>query len=70
MDIEKFKIELSEKEIEIVNELNDTKNKISELEAKNLNNDLLESIKTKSIETITIALGVSDILEKEHILMD
>lgn len=64
MDIEKFKIELSEKEIEIVNELNDTKNKISELEAKNLNNDLLESIKTKSIETITIALGVSDILEK------
>ncbi|RKF04489.1 hypothetical protein C8N26_1160 [Tenacibaculum lutimaris] len=63
MDIEKFKIELSEKEIEIVNELNDTKSKISELEAKKLNNDLLESIKTKSIETITIALGVSDILE-------
>ena len=64
MEFEKIKIELDEKELELVNELNDIQDKISDLDAKNLSNDLMESIKTKSIETITMVLGVSDILEK------
>jgi hypothetical protein len=63
MEFEKIKIELNDKELELINELNDVKNKISDLDSKNLNNDLMESIKTRSIETITMALGVSDILE-------
>lgn len=63
MEFEKIKIEINDKELELINELNDVKNKISDLDAKNLNNDLMESIKSKSIETITMALGVSDILE-------
>jgi len=64
MEFEKIKIELNDKELELINELNDVKNKISDLDAKNLNNNLMESIKSTSIETITMALGVSDILEK------
>ncbi|MCG8732590.1 hypothetical protein G1K46_06175 [Tenacibaculum finnmarkense] len=64
MEFEKIKIELDTREIELLTELNNTENKISDLEAKNLSNDLMESIKSTAIETITTALGVSDILEK------
>lgn len=64
MDSEKIKIELNSKELELVNELNDLQNHISDLDAKNLNNDLMDSIKSESILTITNALGLSDIYEK------
>lgn len=64
MNLEKIKIELNNEEVKLVQELNSYKEQISELQQSNLNNDLMESIKQKSIETITMALGVSDILEK------
>ncbi|OSY88535.1 hypothetical protein WH52_07245 [Tenacibaculum holothuriorum] len=63
MNREKMKIELDEKEFNLINELNQIQDKISDLDTKNLSNDLMESIKIKSIETITTALGLSDILE-------
>lgn len=64
MDFEKIKIELQEEDIKIIEELNSIQNRISDIESKNLNSELMNSIKQKSIETITMALGVSDVLEK------
>lgn len=64
MTTNKIKIELDEEEIKIIEDLNLIQNRIVDLESRNLNQELLESLKTSTIESISNALGVSDILEK------
>lgn len=63
MDIEKIEIELNTEEQNLLSEIKELQNKMNDVDPEKLNGQLMDAIQKKSIETITMALGVSDILE-------
>ncbi|WP_299391760.1 hypothetical protein [uncultured Gelidibacter sp.] len=64
MDKEKIEIDLGIEEQNLLAEIEELQSKMNEVDPKKLNGQLMDAIKEKSIESITMALGVSDILEQ------
>lgn len=63
MDFEKIEIELNNEEHQLINEIDDLRKKMDDIDPKKLNAQLFDSIKNKAIESITISLGVSDVMD-------
>ncbi len=63
MDFEKIEIELNNEEHQLINEIDDLRKKMDDIDPKKLNAQLFNSIKNKAIESITISLGVSDVMD-------
>ncbi|MFH6993693.1 hypothetical protein [Flavobacterium sp. FlaQc-48] len=65
MDFEKIEIELENNEKEIIEDIYNLRNKINDLDPEKLTGQLFASIKSKAIESVTISLGISDIMESQ-----
>lgn len=63
MDYEKIEIDLSQKEQDLLDEIVELQKKMDDADPAKLNGQLMSAIEKKCIETITMALGVSDIWE-------
>ncbi|WP_150452319.1 hypothetical protein [Arenibacter lacus] len=63
MDYEKLQIDLKREEQILLDEILEIQDKIKDNDPAKMNGQLLSAIQAKSIETITMALGVSDIFE-------
>ncbi|RXJ51107.1 hypothetical protein [Gelidibacter gilvus] len=63
MHLDKIEIDLSSEEQQILKEIEALQSKMNDVDPKKLNGQLMDAIQRKAIETITMALGVSDILE-------
>lgn len=63
MDFDKIEIDLNNEEHALLIELVELQKKMDDVDPVKMNGQLMEAIEQKSIETITMALGVSDIWE-------
>ncbi|ELV7525253.1 hypothetical protein LVDJXP189_1910004 [Flavobacterium psychrophilum] len=63
MDFEKIEIELNNEEHQLINEIDDLRKKMDDIDPKKLNAQLFDSIKNKAIESIALSLGVSDLMD-------
>lgn len=63
MDFEKIEIELNNEDVRLIEEIQKVQNEIDKIEPNKMNGDLLDSIKNMAIESISMSLGLSDILE-------
>ncbi len=63
MDYDKIEIELGKEEQSLLNEIHNLQSKMNDVDPEKLNGQLMDAIKQKSIDTITMALGLSDIME-------
>lgn len=63
MDFEKIEIDLNNKEYQLLNEIDDLRKKMDDIDPKKLNGQLFNSIKNKAIESIALSLGVSDVMD-------
>lgn len=63
MDFEKIEIELNNEEHQLINEIDDLRRKMDDIDPKKLNAQLFDSIKNKAIESIALSLGVSDVMD-------
>lgn len=63
MDLEKIEIELNNKDHQLLNEIDDLREKMGEIDPEKLNVQLFDTIKNKAIDTIALSLGVSDLMD-------
>lgn len=63
MDFEKIEIELNNEEHQLINEIDDLRKKMDDINPEKLNGQLFDSIKNKAIESIALSLGVSDVMD-------
>lgn len=63
MDYEKIEIDLKKEEQNLLDEIIELQKKMKDVDPAKMNGQLMTAIQSKSIETITMALGVSDIFE-------
>ncbi|MEN9909253.1 MAG: hypothetical protein RLZZ540_2402 [Bacteroidota bacterium] len=63
MNFEKIKIELNNEDHILLNEIEDLRKKMDDIDPEKLNGQLFDSIKNKAIDSIAISLGVSDLME-------
>lgn len=63
MDFEKIEIDLNNEEHQLLNEIDDLRKKMDDIDPKKLNGQLFDSIKNKAIESIALSLGVSDVMD-------
>ena len=65
MNTEKIQYELKEEETQLLVEIVELQQKVNELDPSKMNQQLLDSIKKATIDSIANALGVSDIMESQ-----
>jgi hypothetical protein len=63
MDYKKIEIDLKEEEQDLLDEIIDLQKKMDDADPAKMNGQMMSAIQEKCIETITMALGVSDIWE-------
>lgn len=63
MDFEKIEIELNKEELQLLKDIDDCKKQMDDINPEKMNGQLLDAIKTKTLDSIALALGVSDIME-------
>lgn len=63
MDFEKIEIKLNNEERQLLKEIDDLRDKMDDIDPKKLNGQLFESIKNKAIDSITLSLGISDLMD-------
>jgi CRISPR/Cas system-associated protein endoribonuclease Cas2 len=63
MDLREIEITLNKEEENLIDEINELQKNMDDINPEKMHNNLMSTIGNKAIETITTALGVSDILE-------
>ncbi|WP_296623215.1 hypothetical protein [Marivirga sp.] len=63
MDFERIEIDLRKEEQDLLDEIVELQKKMKDADPAKMNGQLMSAIQAKSIETITMALGISDVLE-------
>ncbi|MCC9071256.1 hypothetical protein LNQ49_06565 [Flavobacterium sp. F-65] len=63
MRFEKIEIELSNKDNQLLNEIDDLRKKKEEIDPEKLSIQLLDSIKNTAINSIALSLGISDLVD-------
>ncbi|RXP63503.1 hypothetical protein EC396_01475 [Lutibacter sp. HS1-25] len=66
VDYEKIKIDLKKEEQDLLDEIIELQKKMKDADPSKMNGQMMNAIQSKSIETITMALGISDILENSN----
>lgn len=70
MDSERIQLKLDSEKRDLIIEVSELQKQIGESELKKTKNNLFDAIQSNAIETITMALGVSDILESTDFKMN